>query len=207
MRHTGIPIGMCVRLHTGGSEGQGGGAAGGHQDPRCRGCLRRQGLGDPGERQVRVFHAFLPGMAVDHRHRQRHLPLYVPLRRENRGRHAGLASDPVFWDLLGNWAGHALHGPAHNMLARHRVSVGGGRLTLRREMLGRVSEKSLSCAGITTLEQREFYKQNDQPVYGIEIKGAEGKIRFGTKLEEAEKAWLVVELTEAALPNRLPMPP
>ena len=101
----------------------------------------------------------------------------------------------IFWAIgLGT-----LYTGLHNMLARHRVSVGGGRLTLRREMLGRVSEKSLSCAGITTLEQREFYKQNDQPVYGIEIKGAEGKIRFGTTLEEAEKAWLVVELTEAAL--------
>lgn len=86
-----------------------------------------------------------------------------------------------------------------NMLARHRVSVGGGMLTLRREMLGRVSEKSLSCAGITTLEQREFYQQNYRPVYGIEIKGVEGKIRFGTTLEEAEKAWLVAELAGAAL--------
>ena len=103
----------------------------------------------------------------------------------------------IFWAVgLGT-----LYTGLHNMLARHRVSVGGGRLTLRREMLGRVSEKSLSCTGITTLEQREFYQQNDQPVYGIEIKGVEGKIRFGTTLEEAEKALLVVELTEAALPK------
>ena len=103
----------------------------------------------------------------------------------------------IFWAVgLGT-----LYTGLRNMLARHRVSVGGGRLTLRREMLGRVSEKSLSCAGITTLEQREFYQQNYQPVYGIEIKGAEGKIRFGTTLEEAEKAWLVAELAEAALPK------
>jgi hypothetical protein len=103
----------------------------------------------------------------------------------------------IFWAVgLGT-----LYTGLRNMLARHRVSVGGGMLTWRREMLGRVSEKSLSCAGITTLEQREFYQQNYRPVYGIEIKGVEGKIRFGTTLEVAEKAWLVAELAEAALPK------
>lgn len=103
----------------------------------------------------------------------------------------------IFWAVgLGT-----LYAGLRNMLARHTVTVSGGRLTLRRAMLGRVSEKSLACAGITTLEQREFFQQNYQPVYGIEIKGMEGKIRFGTTLEEAEKAWLVAELAEAALPK------
>jgi len=103
----------------------------------------------------------------------------------------------IFWAVgLGT-----LYTGLRNMLASHTVTVSGGRLALRRVMLGRVSEKSLSCAGITTLAQREFYQQNYQPVYGIEIKGTEGKIRFGTTLEETEKAWLVAELTEAALPK------
>ncbi len=106
----------------------------------------------------------------------------------------------IFWAVgLGT-----LYVGLRNMLARHTVTVEGGRLTWRRVMLGRVSEKSLACAGITTLAQREFYQQNYQPVYGIEIKGAEGKIRFGTTLEEVEKAWLVADLREAALPKPEP---
>ena len=108
----------------------------------------------------------------------------------------------IFWAVgLGT-----LYVGLQQMLAQHRIAVGGGRLSWRREMLGRVKEVSLACAGITALAQREFYQQNYQPVYGIEIKGPEGKIRFGTTLSESEKAWLVAELTEAALPKPEPSP-
>lgn len=103
----------------------------------------------------------------------------------------------VFWAVgLGT-----LYVGLRNMLARHTITVGGGHITMRREMLGRVSLKSMACAGITTIAEREFYQQNYQPVYGIEIKAADGKIRFGTTLSEEEKAWLVADLREAALPK------
>ncbi len=45
--------------------------------------------------------------------------------------------------------------------------------------------------GLSSIDQKEFYQQNYKSVYGIEIRGEEGKIRFGTVLSEEEKAWLV----------------
>ncbi len=85
--------------------------------------------------------------------------------------------------------------------AKHRITVAGGQLTMRRELFGRVSEKSLSCGSISSIKQREFYQQNNRPVYGIEIRGTDGKIRFGSSLKDEEKAWLVAEFTDAALPK------
>lgn len=108
----------------------------------------------------------------------------------------------IFWAVgLG-----MLYAGLRQMLARHTVTVCGGRITLRREMLGRVSEKSLACAGITACGQREFYQQNYRPVYGIEIRGGEGKIRFGTMLGEEEKEWLAADLAAAVLPVPVPAP-
>ena len=78
----------------------------------------------------------------------------------------------------------------------HQLTVGNGELVLRREMFGRSNEKSLAISEIRSIEQKEFYQQNDQSVYGIEIKGARGKLRFGSALEAAEKAWLVADLRE-----------
>ncbi len=78
----------------------------------------------------------------------------------------------------------------------HRLTVANGKLVLRREMFGRSKEKSLMISGIHSIEQKEFYQQNNQSVYGIEIKGARGKLRFGSALDAAEKAWLVADLRE-----------
>ena len=106
----------------------------------------------------------------------------------------------IFWAVgLGTF-----YAGLRQMLARHTVTVSDGTLRWRRVMLGRVTEKSLACKGIMTLAQRVFYQQNYQPVYGIEIKGLEGKVRFGTTLSEEEKAWLVAELREVAIPDSEP---
>lgn len=88
------------------------------------------------------------------------------------------------------------------MLARHTIMVGAESLIWRRDFFGRITEKSLLRGGITTIAERVFYRQNNRPVYGIEIKGMEGRIRFGTTLRDEEKAWLVAELTEAAIPKK-----
>ena len=77
-----------------------------------------------------------------------------------------------------------------------RLSVDPGELVLRREMFGRHREKRLAVADIRSVEQKQFYQKNDQPVSGIEIKAAQGKLRFGSSLTPEEKAWLVTDLRE-----------
>lgn len=79
----------------------------------------------------------------------------------------------------------------------NRITVSGGELKLRKELFGKVKEKGLPAAGIREVAQKEFYKQNYQPVYGIEIRGDGGKLRFGSGLGDEEKAWLVAELRQA----------
>jgi hypothetical protein len=81
-----------------------------------------------------------------------------------------------------------------NKYALHRITVSRDRVAFRRELLGKVTEKSLLTSEVTVVEQNVFYQQNYQPVYGIEIRGNRRKIRFGTTLDEAEKAWLVADL-------------
>lgn len=80
---------------------------------------------------------------------------------------------------------------------RHRLTVSGGGVTLRSEMFGRAKEKSLQSGTVKSIAQKEFYQQNYTPVYGIEIRGSGGKLRFGSALAEADKAWLVADVQEA----------
>jgi hypothetical protein len=99
----------------------------------------------------------------------------------------------VFWAVgLG-----CLYAAVRNKYARHQITVTGDLVTLRREMFGRVKDKSLVTRDVESVEQAVFYQQNYQPVYGVEIRGRSGKIRFGTSLEEAEKAWLVADIKRA----------
>ncbi len=80
---------------------------------------------------------------------------------------------------------------------KQRIAVAGGELVLRREMFGRSSEKRLPLGEICSIEQKEFYQKNYQPVFGIEIKSTRSKLRFGSTLEAAEKGWLTADLREA----------
>lgn len=52
---------------------------------------------------------------------------------------------------------------------------------------------------ILTVETKVFYTINYNPVRGIEIKGTQGKFRFGSGLHDSEKAWLVADLKESIL--------
>lgn len=81
--------------------------------------------------------------------------------------------------------------------ARHWISLDGERLTLERELFGRRKRKSLRRAGITRVALREFYSRNYQPVYGVEVRGRDGKLRFGSGLKDDEKAWLEHDLRRA----------
>lgn len=90
-----------------------------------------------------------------------------------------------------------LYVAVRNKYSSHRITVTRDLVTLRREMFGKVKETSLVTRDIKTVEQTVFYQQNYQPVYGVEIRGHGGKLRFGTTLEEAEKAWLVADIKRA----------
>jgi uncharacterized membrane protein len=103
---------------------------------------------------------------------------------------------PVFALFWGVGLG-TLYIAVRNKYARHRISVTRDLVTLRREMFGQVKEKSLVASKVTSVAQVEFYQQNYQPIYGVEIRGHEGKLRFGTTLEESEKAWLVADIKRA----------
>jgi len=81
--------------------------------------------------------------------------------------------------------------------ARHLLTVDGAALTLRRELFGRASEKSIALDEVMRVVQKEFYQQNYKPVFGIEIEGRRSKLRFGSTLTDGEKAWLVADLRRA----------
>lgn len=99
----------------------------------------------------------------------------------------------VFWAVgLG-----VLYVAVRNKYARHRITVTRDLVTLRREMFGRIREKSLVTAEVNSVAQVVFYEQNYEPVYGVEIRGRGGKLRFGTTLQDAEKAWLVADIKRA----------
>jgi hypothetical protein len=108
----------------------------------------------------------------------------------------------VFLFLIPFWAvGIGLLYAGYRMKnARHRVVIDGDKVTLTREWRGNAKKSSLPLAGLKTIEQTVFYSKNYTPVYGIELKGKDGKLRFGSSLEEAEKAWLVAEFKEAVWP-------
>jgi hypothetical protein len=80
---------------------------------------------------------------------------------------------------------------------RHRLTVSGGGVAFQSEMFGRKKEKSLPSGTVKSIAQKEFFQQNYTPVYGIEIKGTGGKLRFGSTLTEDEKAWLVADLKDS----------
>lgn len=86
--------------------------------------------------------------------------------------------------------------------ASHQLAVGRGRIALTRRWLGRAKEKSMVISEVQTIQQVEFYSKNYQPVHGIEIKGARKKLRFGSSLTEAEKAWLVAQFQRSVWPDR-----
>lgn len=87
-------------------------------------------------------------------------------------------------------------------LASHEVMIARGRMALTRRWLGRAKEKSIALPEVESIQQVVFYSKNYQPVHGIEIKGGRKKLRFGSSLTEAEKAWLVAQFQRSVWPDR-----
>ncbi|MCB1227244.1 MAG: hypothetical protein KDK99_15610 [Verrucomicrobiales bacterium] len=87
----------------------------------------------------------------------------------------------------------------------HWLLVTDTHLVHQLQFLGRGKRKSFARAGVRSVELVVFYGQNYKPVYGIEIRAAEGKIRFGSSLTMDEKAWLCGEIrTELGLTDPQP---
>ncbi len=81
-----------------------------------------------------------------------------------------------------------------NRFGKNRITVSKESITLSRELFGRSTHRSLALDSIQSISQVEFYQSNYQPVYGIEIRGKTGKLRFGSILSNDEKSWLVADL-------------
>jgi len=88
----------------------------------------------------------------------------------------------------------ALYAGIRTKFSRHQLEIAGGRIVLRRELFGRITEKSLDAATVHSVSERTFYELNDRPVTGIELRSERGKLRFGSGLQQPEKERLVGEI-------------
>lgn len=79
----------------------------------------------------------------------------------------------------------------------HRLNVGNGLLRYEKRLFGRSKQLVWAVDTVDSVELKEFYQQNYKPVHGIEIKGSEGKIRFGSQLSQPEKSILARQLQDA----------
>lgn len=70
------------------------------------------------------------------------------------------------------------------------------------EFFGKKKTSSFPFSGITSIAVIEFYRSNYEPVYGVEIRSASKKFRFGTSLDDDEKGWLVAELKALVFPEK-----
>ncbi len=101
----------------------------------------------------------------------------------------------IFWAVgLG-----VLYAAFRNKYASHRITADARSVTLVRELFGKFKKKSLPADSIESIAQAVFYQQNYEPVYGVEIRGKRGKLRFGSSLTAEEKAWLVADLRRVVL--------
>jgi len=90
---------------------------------------------------------------------------------------------------------------------RHHLAIRGNALYYRRDFPGRTARLAFPLHSIESVELKEFYQQNYQPIAGIEIRSPHGKIRFGSQLTQVEKQVLAAQLKAALLPPAAPAAP
>lgn len=88
--------------------------------------------------------------------------------------------------------------------ATHRLVITRDQVLLERRLFGRKKVRVLHRAGIRAVEQQTFFTRNYQPVYGIEIRGAEGKLRFGSGMAEPDKAAMCAALSKLLVQPNAP---
>jgi hypothetical protein len=79
-------------------------------------------------------------------------------------------------------------------LIRQRLELTSTELIYEKILFGRHKRIVWPRESVHTVVLKEFYQQNYKPVHGIEIRGAQGKIRFGSMLGEVEKSAVVEQL-------------
>ena len=84
---------------------------------------------------------------------------------------------------------------------KHEIEIADGSMRYRRRMFGRNKQLEGPLISVLSVELTEFYQQNYKPVHGIEIRGAQGKIRFGSQLSLEEKQVLVAQMAKALMPE------
>jgi DNA-directed RNA polymerase subunit RPC12/RpoP len=82
----------------------------------------------------------------------------------------------------------------------HLLYLSPDRIRLQRQLFASRKNYDLQTSRVASVRKVEFYQQNYQPVYGIELKSQEGKIRFGSVLTDDEKNWLCWEIREFIKP-------
>ncbi len=88
--------------------------------------------------------------------------------------------------------------------ACHQLALGPQTVRLRRKVFLH-KDYELPVSDLTDVRKKEFYSQNYQPIYGIEIAAGERKIRFGSALTEDEKNWLCWQIREFARQRGAPL--
>ena len=84
---------------------------------------------------------------------------------------------------------------ARTRFATHLIYLSAETVRVQRAFLRR-KNYVLETAGIRHVKKVEIYKQNYQPVFAIEIAGADdATVRFGSILTEAEKEWFCFDAT------------
>jgi predicted RNA-binding Zn-ribbon protein involved in translation (DUF1610 family) len=145
---------------------------------------------------------------------------YIPAS----GRWGGMLFFAIFWNaiswtvflafLLGGKSSHApltalvvtslfpligigmAYAAVRSRFAVHLLYLGPDRIRLQRQLFGHSKNFDLVTSRVTTVRKAEFYQRNYQPVYGVELKSPDGKIRFGSILTDDEKNWLCWEIRE-----------
>lgn len=98
----------------------------------------------------------------------------------------------IFWAVgLG-----VLYAAFRQKFLNQSITFDRNQITLQKKMFSKTSEKSLAISSIGSIAQKEFYQQNYKPVFGIEIRGKDGKLRFGSDLTAEEKSWLVADFNQ-----------
>jgi hypothetical protein len=69
-------------------------------------------------------------------------------------------------------------------------------IRLQRALLGTRKNHKVPTSEVRNVSKVQFYSQNYQPVYGIEINASRRRLRFGTALSDDEKNWLCWEIQE-----------
>lgn len=101
-----------------------------------------------------------------------------------------------FW-AVGLWM---LYYGLRTRFAKHLFLINAREVIMVRSLFGRKKRKTLHRDRLKWVQKKEFYQQNYTPVYGVEIRGEDGKLRFGTALSEDEKDWLVADMNRVLWP-------